>query len=128
MILHEIQQKLNPFTENNTGVSRYNSWLRDPKIAENEGFNVEIRQLSPQQYLDSCCYGFKCSMQQLLSTRQDSDKISKYQQDMEKGDKFPMLVLQFTRGGGFTQEGIHRAVAALNINITSVPVMLITEQ
>jgi hypothetical protein len=126
MKLSQVAPIITPFVENTTGVSRYDDWLRNPEVAKNEGFSYKIDHITPQQYIDACCYGFKCSPQQ-LSQRNDTGKINKYAQDMQRGDKFPMLVLSFAYGGQFTQEGIHRALAAQQVKVDKVPVMIITE-
>lgn len=127
MLLFEITNA-QPFDRSTTGVDRYDSWLRNPAIADNEGFDFHIETMSPKQYLQKCCDGFNCSFQQLMSTRQDKQKILKYSQSMKDGAKFPIPTLQYSYDNQFTQEGIHRSVAAIDAGVLEMPVMVIKEQ
>lgn len=127
MILTELQRELTPFDTSTTGVVQYDNWLHNPSVAREEGFDIEVKNMTPQQYLEACCYGFKCSLQQ-LQQRNDQNKIDRYASQMKKGMKFPMPTLQFVRGGSFTQEGIHRALAADQVKVQQIPVLVILEQ
>jgi hypothetical protein len=100
---------------------------RDPEYwAEKKGKVGEIVWMSPEEYIERCERGFK-SIGEPGAVRggRDPEKIKRYAADMKKGDKFPMLELDYSNG--FGQEGLHRAMAAEVLGVEKVPVWVIKE-
>jgi len=81
--------------------------------------------MTPQAYIDKCNREFGVDTE---ASRRNSGKVEEYAELMKKGVKFPMLLLQYTFDGMFTQEGLHRAYAARDLGLTRVPVLIVHEK
>lgn len=101
--------------------------MKDPEyMAKKKGMIGSIEWMSPREYIDKCKAGFKSIGERGEVERgRDPKLIKQYAQDMKKGDKFPMLSLDYR--GGFGQEGLHRAMAAEMIGVEKVPVFVTRE-
>ena len=122
MRLFELTE-LQPFsTEPNT--PNQMDMMKDPEyMSKKKGMVGEIVWMSPSDYIDRCVEGFK-RINEPGRVRQGRDPklVKQYAQEMQKGDKFPMLELDYR--GGFGQEGLHRAMAAEMIGVNKVPVYI----
>ncbi len=123
MRLYEVTElqpfSLDPVTPNQMEMAR------DPEYwAEKKGKVGKIVWMSPTEYVERCERGFK-SIGEPGAVRggRSPEKIKQYAADMQKGDKFPMLELDYDRG--FGQEGLHRAMAAEVLGVGKVPVWVI---
>ena len=125
MRLFELTE-LQPFsTEPNT--PNQMDMMKDPGyMSKKKGMVGEIVWMSPSDYIDRCVEGFK-RINEPGRVRQGRDPklVKQYAHDMKKGDKFPMLELDYR--GGFGQEGLHRAMAAEMIGVNKVPVFITKE-
>ena len=127
MRLFEVAEtKLQPFsTEPNT--PNQMDMMKDPEyMSKKKGMVGEIVWMSPEDYIERCVRGFKSIGEPGEVERGRSPElIQAYAHDMKKGDKFPMLELDYR--GGFGQEGLHRAMAAQAAGVDKVPVFVTTE-
>lgn len=91
-----------------------------------KGFTVEIREMSPYEYLEECVEMFRVindadiSVDQLIQSR-------RLDYDLEQvfgGPVFMFYPLIDYRGG---QEGIHRAIYAMDNDIGTMPVIVVYE-
>ena len=113
------------FNKNTTDMPYYDRLMKDPDYAEQVGFWVSTKIMTPQAYIAKCNREFGVNTEE---SRRNSGKVEEYAALMKKGVKFPMLLLQYTFDGKFTQEGLHRAYAARDIGITRVPVLIVHEK
>lgn len=98
--------------------------MKDPEfMAKKKGMIGEIEWMSPRDYIDRCIAGFRSVGEPGEVERGRTPKLIKqYAKEMQQGDKFPMLELDYR--GGFGQEGLHRAMAAEMIGVKKVPVFI----
>lgn len=84
----------------------------------------ELKYVTPKQYIYKIAMGFGgLSYEDALAAY--NDKVGdKYSEAMRNGNKFP--VGYFTVGGS-NQEGRHRAMAAMKLGCTSIPVLAFQE-
>ena len=121
-----IEAAFMPFTTDPVTPNQY-EMQRDPEYwAEKKGKVGEMVWMSPTEYVERCERGFK-SIGEPGAVRggRSPEKIKRYAADMKKGDKFPMLELDYSNG--FGQEGLHRAMAAEVLGVEKVPVWVIKE-
>jgi hypothetical protein len=122
------QQNRKPFDASTTDMPLYDQMLKNPKQYEqSHGFAFNVEWMRPKDYIRKAADGFKSSPDNLKQTRTQTGKISKYVKKLQNGETFPMLVLQYTTDGHFTQEGLHRAFAALEVGYDKLPVMVVKE-
>ena len=125
MRLFEVAELI-PFTTDPVTPNQIDM-LKDPEyMAKKKGMVGEIVWMSPQEYIERCEQGFKSTGSKgLVRQGRDPKLIKQYAQEMQKGDKFPMLELDYR--GGFAQEGLHRAMAAELLGVRKVPVFVTKE-
>lgn len=143
MRLRNLLEGFSPFTQTTTHMSDYDDMLHDPEYFKEKKNKVfTIVHMSPREYIQQAYDSFKehghlqphDDLQTLVQSRSDT-LITKYQEKMKKGEKFPMLVLDFCsrpsfsggREKSFSQDGIHRAIAAHRAGVTEVPVMVVDD-
>lgn len=80
----------------------------------------ELRYVSPEGYIKAIAKGFGLSYKD--ATRAVNwDVVKEYAQDMRNGDKFP---IGFYSDGNGSQEGRHRALAAMELGCNEIPVVV----
>jgi hypothetical protein len=84
----------------------------------------ELVYMTPKQYLYKIAHGFGVSYQDAMGGAYKEEKAKLYAEYMEKGDKFPI--------GHYTddnpdQEGRHRAMACMMLDVNTIPVVRITK-
>ena len=88
----------------------------------------EIVNMSPNEYISRCNKGFTSigypDDNDAESTRDDK-LVKKYAKMMKDGVKFHMPILDY-RNDHFSQEGLHRAMAARSLGADSLPVVVLT--
>lgn len=126
MRLFELTEaKLQPFKLGPTTPNQMDM-MKDPEYwRKKKGVTWEIEWMSPNEYIERCAQGFQTDEMEIRRQR-DSELIDDYRFDMEDGDKFPMLDLDY-RDGAFGQEGLHRAMAAERANVEQVPVFIMRD-
>lgn len=110
----------------------YIEMQNDPEYFEKKKHKkFEIVYMKPDEYIKKVVSGFKSDFPKYSTSQLRSDcmqdTIKKYANDMKNGDKFPILILDYTRSSGFSQEGRHRACAAELAGIKTIPVMVVTK-
>ena len=91
---------------------------------EKKGVVGGVQWMSPTQYIQACEIGFRNNGSEgLVRGGRTPELIKKYAFDMKRGDKFPMLELDY-RDDYFGQEGLHRAMAAEDIGVKKLPVFI----
>lgn len=92
-----------------------------------EGFSdVYIAEMTPDEYLLLCGkYGWKDRFTDVdtiyNTTGTDKEKVKEYVEKFKNGEKAPMPVLNVKKQG---QEGRHRAFAAKEVGIETIPVLI----
>lgn len=87
---------------------------------------AEYVNMSPSEYLERAAKGFKMTPEALIASRTNNFStplVNKYAKMFKQGSKAETLVLDHT--DGFSQEGIHRAMAAKKIGLAQVPVVVV---
>jgi hypothetical protein len=131
MLLEDFNN-LQPFKTNTTNMPTPDDILfNDPEYYRErkkvEGFIV---WMSPDEYIEYCKSGFgKINPEYVnnVESSRDQNLVNKYAEMMKAGDKFPLVTLDYRRTGydknpDFTQEGLHRAMAARKIGVKTMPV------
>jgi hypothetical protein len=92
----------------------------------NEGVAV-LEYMSPRSYLMECKKLHSCniSLKKYIKEVVNEDIAEKYSKNMEKGDKFPIPVLDYEL---LIQEGRHRARAAELLEYGSIPVIVLKQK
>lgn len=122
MILNEKNCKF--FNINETGMSDYDDILNNPiDNSDNKNLAFIIKWMRPSEYIYRCAKDiFRVNYNRLFNHRNDY-KIKKYSDMMKNGIKFDMPMLNYAMK---SQEGLHRAIAAMNINKDNlIPVMIV---
>lgn len=125
----------NVFNDAKTGMPWYDGMLRDPeyyKRAKGVVFNIEY--MSPLTYLKKAARIFTRRSKEMgrphLYTVSEitevlvRDRVKELAGMMEAGKRIHMPVLDWA---ALEQEGRHRAVAAMEIGLHSIPVMVVEE-
>lgn len=117
------------FKSAETGLASYDDILKDPDYyARAKRKKAGVIMMDPMEYIRKATKGFQkqnpgLSVGELLASR-DTKLVAQYAQEMRRGAKFPTLSLYYA--DGFSQEGLHRAMAAKLAGIEEVPVMIIS--
>lgn len=85
-----------------------------------KGLDYDMSDMTPDEYLSAVDSGFKHGVMSGI----DQSKVDRYAEKMLGGEKFPVLTLDYS-GGGLSQEGRHRSLAAKKAGINSVPVLTV---
>ena len=117
------------FKSAETGLASYDDILKDPEyFARAKRKKAGVVMMDPMEYISKAVKGFQkehpdLSSSDLLSSR-DPKVVAKYAQEMRDGAEFPTLMLNYAMG--FSQEGLHRAMAAKVAGIEEVPVLIVS--
>lgn len=92
---------------------------------EYKGWQGKVVTMSPEEYIQRCKQGFASigEVGEVEAPRRESHKTTQYAELMRQGEKFPMPYLDYRHG--FSQEGLHRAFAAIQAGIEQIPVAII---
>ncbi len=140
-LLQQLQEDANvPFNQETTHMATYDDMMKDPEYFRNEkGRQFRILHMSPDEYIDRAAEGFSLhhgfSRKEALRGREGSSLVDQYAEKMQHGEKFPMVVLDHSsrrtfsgeREKSFSQEGLHRALAAKKIGVDKIPVMVVDD-
>lgn len=102
-------------TPNLIDMQKNPDYWRDKKNKE-----FSITRMTPDSYLQSVADGFGSSVESIIEDTTPK-LVDEYAESMEKGDKFPILILDYS-SDSFSQEGRHRALAAKKAGFKTVPV------
>lgn len=109
------QRDFKGFTTETTGTS-----YSDECLENGRGY---IAKMSPEEYIKRCAFDiFTGATIESTLGGCDESTVKKYEGMMRDGTKFDMPYLDYGRNG---QEGRHRALAAYNLGIDEIPVLVI---
>ncbi len=131
------------FDTSTTQMATYDDMMKDPEYFKDKKHRVfTIMNMSPDEYIQQSYQAFKehgalkawQDITDLYKSRSQK-LVDKYADKMKRGEKFPLVVLDFTsrrswEGGkekSFSQEGLHRAMAAKKAGATQMPVMVVDD-
>ena len=102
----------------------YDNMLQNPQYyRDQKGITFTVyKHFAPQKYIDKVAKQRNMSPDQLLDNR-DQKRIDLYAQQMQDGQQFAMPVLDYSNG--FRQEGLHRAFAARQLGLKSMPFVVV---
>lgn len=110
-----------------TGMSYYDDFLnlKDhdyKKLAK--GLKGEIKMMSPDEYIDALGKDiFHCSRERVLRGV-EWNNVKEYAAKMAAGTKFNIPILDLANE---TQEGRHRALAAAELGVKQIPILVVTK-
>lgn len=133
-----------PFTTSTTHMPTYDDMIKDPKYFREKKHKIfKIVHMSPNEYIERAAKGFGTHTKHVkkiidnyyLEKSQSRRLIDEYSKKMQHGEKFPMPVLDHSSRYGFSgekekrfsQDGLHRAIAAKNIGTKKIPVMVVDD-
>ena len=123
MIVKNLK-KSEHFNIEQTGMEHYDLMLLVPDKFKEKNLTYKISWMNPMSYVRRCAYDiFGVEYDYLFKSRED-DKIQKYMDLMKSGAKFDMPILNYVKK---SQEGLHRALAAIKLGDAFIPVMIIKE-
>lgn len=100
----------------------HQDYLENIDYAKSKGYNgAFIAEMSPDEYMDRCSKEiFKDPIEDVYDGMEKKDNVNKYADMMKSGTKFDMPYLDIKTK---SQEGRHRALAAKQLGIKSIPVL-----
>ena len=123
------------YFENSTQMSFIDDIFRAPnymKVAKNR--TAEIIYMTPMEYMELCVIGFGNTTLAAELDMISEKRVKQYANDMLKGDLFPLIMIEYYKGGSIDQEGRHRAMAIQYLidnnkipKDTEIPVVIVTE-
>lgn len=130
-----------PFSSVTTGMPMYDDMLKANDYLKNyfreeKGITFKVTSMDPAEYIASVSKARDIPVERLRATREAS-KIAEYAKQMKKegSRKFPILTLDYarfppgtrpgSRGKYLSQEGLHRAFAAIDAGVDRVPVLVV---
>jgi len=125
------------FKTDTTGMTNYDNLLNTTDKASNgqtlqdyyrdeKGMSGEIITMSPDEYINRAAEGFNKDINELIETR-GTKYPTQYAEKMNNGENFNMPVLDYSKDG-FTQEGLNRAIAAKQLGINEMPVLVVNNK
>tara|TARA_R110000772_G_scaffold17946_3_gene49947 strand:+ start:112715 stop:114205 length:1491 start_codon:yes stop_codon:yes gene_type:complete len=113
------------FDFSHTQAGAYYGGLTHPLYHELEkGIRHELKYVSPKRYIEEIARGFGMSYDETMKSNAINwDTVKEYAQKMKNGVEFP--IGYYKRGG--SQEGRHRALAAMELGCNAIPVVLFTD-
>jgi hypothetical protein len=115
------------FDRTTTDMPYYDDLINKPDMADyfrdQKGLESRMVDITPDKYLETVDKSFTRGG---VMDGIDTDKVSEYAKKMREGEQFPALTLDYAKGKKLSQEGRHRALAAKEAGIDSVPVLVVT--
>ena len=102
------------------------------KVANERGLEMDVVSMSPAEYIklasEERARAEQTTADYEIKKRREAnaDKIASIAKDIEAGVQFAAPSLDYSTGG-FSQDGLHRAMAAESLGLTSIPVSVIRE-
>jgi len=110
------------FQLTNTGMSYYNDMFSNSEyFLRAKGIKAEVVNMSPLQYFTKSAQIRGSTLEKETRITNIND-VNEYAKKMKSGVKFHLPVLDYV---GRTQEGRHRVLAAKQLKIKSVPVLVV---
>lgn len=114
------------FNTTKTGTLHYDDMLKAPQYyKETKGKSVEIEYMTPDEFIErSAAARAKPTTIEEEMRHVDPERVEEYKQRALKGEKMPIPVIDKAE---HTQEGRHRAMAAKELGVDKIPVMLVEQ-
>ena len=124
-ILSEATAK-SAFSTTETGMPMFDNMIENPDyFRDSKGIKFIIyKNFPPSKYIAAVSKARGMSADELRGGR-ESKLITSYAEKMKAGEKFPLPVLDYTHG--FSQEGLHRAFAAQQVGLDTMPYMVVSK-
>ena len=130
-----------PFSSVTTDMPMYDDMLKADDylkdyFREQKGITFKVTRMSPEEYVASVSKAKDIPMERLRATR-EAAKVAEYAKQMKEpgSKKFPILTLDYarfppgtrpgSRGKYLSQEGLHRAFAAIDAGVDILPVLVV---
>ena len=99
-------------------------YLLNPEYAKQKGYNeVYIAEMTPDEYMHACAkYIFQSPIEDAYAGIENPENTHKYAKMMKDGTKFNMPYIDIKN---MAQEGRHRALAAKELGINKIPVLIL---
>lgn len=112
------QKEYDGFKTDDTGTSYYNDILTGERRSKSY-----LAEMSPKEYIKRCAFDiFDNATIESTIHGTNSDNVAKYTKMMAEGTKFDLPYLNYQSQN---QEGRHRALAAYNLGIEKIPVLIV---
>lgn len=124
--LNSLNENVNFYYNNNTGMSFYNDLLKDKEyMFWVKGLVGDLYYMTPDKYFKKCADMQKTTVKEQL--KYVDEKLAKeYKEKMLDGEKFPVLIIDYSDN---SQEGRHRAFASKMIDpSTEIPVLVVNNR
>jgi hypothetical protein len=104
----------------------YYGGLTHPLYHELEkGIRHELKYVSPKRYMEEIARGFHMSYDDAMkSAHINWDNVKEYARKMKSGVEFP---IGYYKKYGSSQEGRHRALAAMELGCESIPIVVFSD-
>ena len=125
----------------NPQTRQYKKGPKKDYFKEVKGYDSKIELMSPDEYINKCVQGFYereasdktfdqykeeiIDFRRMSVDEKDVNLIEKYKQMWINGQNPPMLYIEYGNNNFYGQEGMHRALAAKDLGIKLIPVLII---
>lgn len=110
-VLYEAIESNSVFNLKKIGMSHYDEWLNSQSARDRDNVKIEIKELSPKEYLNACAEIFGNSFEsQKKQIQYDKQIIRELQDLIKKGVSLNAIFLDYVSNPP-TQEGRHRMYA-----------------
>ena len=110
-VLYEAIESNSIFNLKKIGMSHYDEWLNSQPARDRDNVKIEIKELSPKEYLNACAEIFGNSFEsQKKQIQYDKEIIRELQDLIKKGVSLNVTFLDYVSNPP-TQEGRHRMYA-----------------
>lgn len=114
-------EDLNRYNNLYDNICEYYELLGRKEFKKMPVINKGITKMSPKEYLERVSYDiYRCTLLETIAEC-DPEQIYRYTNDMNKGDIFPTVYIDYTNK---KQEGRHRSLAYYLNNIKIIPVII----
>ena len=99
-------------------------YLSNMEYAKTKGYtDIYIAEMTPDEYMHACAkYIFQTPIEDAYDGMEQKGNVEKYAEIMKSGEKFDMPYIDLKTQ---SQEGRHRALAAKQLGIEKIPVLIL---
>lgn len=116
------EHKKYKFNTKTTGMSRYDDIMKNPEYHQYyKGMVYKIVQMHPLDFMGKLKNKSSSDPYQLV----DQKLVDKYADQISRGAKFDMPVLEIDEDGWINHEGRHRVLAMNQLGVTKIDVMIV---
>lgn len=136
-IYNILKSKVGEMFHPYTGISHYDDIIYDKDYSNKKGRYGKIVSMSPDRYIDEAYKGFSgisktyggvnYTKDMMVNGRLADPSFKQIKDMIKKGEKLWIPHLNYGNNSGFSQEGLHRALALKELGIQEMPVMIANE-